>query len=467
MATVPAVAEPAARPAPVSITGRGPGGGGWRRGLAVGAFMGPALLFLGAIVGYPTVATIIASFFNKTTTTFVGLDNYRTVFGTSDILVAVRNNAIWVIVFPFLVTFTGLVFAVLTERIRWATAFKAVVFMPMAISLFATGVIWRIVYETDPHRGVINSMVGTVADAINPPGSYALPNIKPISGLSQRSDGSMVSTATVHPDGTVKLGLTGISPTDIPPGATSASEPATVQGGVAGVVWRDFSPGGHVGVVDSGEKGLPAMRIDLLRGDGSTAATTASGADGRFVFRDVGSGSYRVAVAASNFRAPFGGVAWLGAQSLTPADRLGGTARTLLTVPLVDIAAIVAMLWMWGGFAMVVIGAGLAALNREVLEAAKIDGASEWQTFRHVTFPLLLPVLIVVFVTMIINVLKIFDIILSLVPESSQREANVIAVQMWNSAFTASDYGVGSALATFLFVLVVPVIVVNVRRIRG
>ena len=137
-------------------------------------------------------------------------------------------------------------------------------------------------------------------------------------------------------------------------------------------------------------------------------------------------------------------------------------------MPLADLAAIMAMLWMWSGFAMVIIGAGLAALNREVLEAARMDGATELQTFRHVTLPLLRPVLIVVFITMIINVLKIFDIILSLVPDSSQQQANVIALEMWRSGFTGvAGKGLGSALAVFLFVLVIPVIVLNMRRIRG
>ncbi|MBJ7593519.1 MAG: sugar ABC transporter permease, partial [Candidatus Dormibacteraeota bacterium] len=85
----------------------------------------------------------------------------------------------------------------------------------------------------------------------------------------------------------------------------------------------------------------------------------------------------------------------------------------------------------------------------------------------HVTFPLLRPVLIVVFITMIINVLKIFDIILSLVPESSQQQTNVIALDMWRRAFQSFQPGLGSALAVVLFVLVIPVIAINVRRIRG
>ena len=116
---------------------------------------------------------------------------------------------------------------------------------------------------------------------------------------------------------------------------------------------------------------------------------------------------------------------------------------------------------------MVVIGAGLAAISREVLEAARTDGASEWQVFRRITVPMLAPVLSVVFITMLINVLKVFDIVISIAPGSTQSDAAVIAVQMWRQSFGGvNDFGLGSAIAVFLFILVVPVLLLNVRRFR-
>ena len=116
---------------------------------------------------------------------------------------------------------------------------------------------------------------------------------------------------------------------------------------------------------------------------------------------------------------------------------------------------------------MVVVAAGLAAMPRDVLEAARTDGASEWQVFRRVTVPLLAPVLIVVLVTMVINVLKVFDLVIALAPESTQQNANVIALAMWRTAFGGvNDFGTGSAIAVFLFVLVVPVLMLNIRRFR-
>ena len=116
---------------------------------------------------------------------------------------------------------------------------------------------------------------------------------------------------------------------------------------------------------------------------------------------------------------------------------------------------------------MVLIGAGLAAIPREVLEASRVEGANEWQVFRRVTVPLLAPVISVVLVTLVINVLKIFDLVLVIAPGSSQRTANVIALQMWKTAFGVRDFGVGSALAIFLFVLVIPAMAFNIRRFRA
>ena len=106
-------------------------------------FLAPALIVLGIWIVYPAVYTIIRSFFGQTgyLGTWVGFDNYKRLFTTSTLTTAIKNNAIWVAVVPAFVTAMGLIFAVLTERVRWAVAFKTAVFLPMAISAFATGVI--------------------------------------------------------------------------------------------------------------------------------------------------------------------------------------------------------------------------------------------------------------------------------------------------------------------------------------
>jgi alpha-glucoside transport system permease protein len=235
----------------------------------------------------------------------------------------------------------------------------------------------------------------------------------------------------------------------VPAGAKQAVLPTSTQGQIVGVVWKDFKPGGGTpGKVEQGEPGLPGVSVELRSSEGKTIQSATTADDGGFAFTDVPPGTYKTAVAASTFKAPWSGFAWLGPGLITPA-------------------LLIAYIWIWAGFSMVVIGAGLAAMPREVLEAARTDGATEWQTFRRVTVPLLAPVLSVVFITMIINVLKVFDIVLSLAPESSQSQASVIALAMWRTSFGGvNDFGTGSAIAVVLFLLVIPVLAINIRRFK-
>ncbi|MBO0518233.1 sugar ABC transporter permease, partial [Streptomyces beijiangensis] len=110
---------------------------------------------------------------------------------------------------------------------------------------------------------------------------------------------------------------------------------------------------------------------------------------------------------------------------------------------------------------------GSRGCRATLLEAARVDGASEWQVFRKVTVPLLAPVLAVVLVTLMINVLKIFDLVYIIAPGATQKDANVLALQLYLSSFGGgANQGVGSAIAVILLLLVVPVMVMNVRRLR-
>ena len=102
-----------------------------RRWLVAAAFLAPAAFFLLVWIVYPTIYTIWRSFFDRTGNRFVGFDNYRRLFSSDTVRTAIENNAIWVAVVPALITAIGLIFAVLTERIRWSVAFKTIVFMPM------------------------------------------------------------------------------------------------------------------------------------------------------------------------------------------------------------------------------------------------------------------------------------------------------------------------------------------------
>lgn len=403
-------------------------------------FVAPALLVLLALVAYPIVNTVWLSLFNADGSKFVGLGNYTEMFTSPDTRRAIINNAIWVVVAPVLVTAIGLVCAVLTEKVKMGTAFKAVLFMPMAISFLAAGVTFRLVYDENPDRGVLNAVVVSVHDAFAPPSVYYGVTPREDAGLSV-VDGAVVSS-------TGRIPLVGLPVDRIPSDALPAADPLPSDG-LSGTVWLDFTRGGGgtPGVIDTTEPGLPGILVHAIK-DGQVVASTTTDAHGRYAFPSLPPSGYSMSLDASNFTEPFAGATWLGPTLVTPS-------------------IIVAYIWIWAGFAMVLIAAGLASIPREALEAAKVDGANEWQVFRLVTVPLLRPVLAVVLVTMIINVLKIFDLVLVLSPDSSQDEANVVALEMYRVSFGGDlNFGLGSALGVLLFLLVLPAMLFNIRKLR-
>ncbi len=428
--------------------GQGEEAGFFQRHGVTLVFLLPALALLGVWIVYPTIRTIVRSFYDRGGDEFIGLDNYRTLFTDDTLLTAIKNNMLWLLVVPFFVTAVGLVFAVLLERIRFSVAFKVVVFMPMAISLFAAGVIWRLMYEKDPSQGSVNAAIAVVADAVSPPGvlAAAQPSTE---AISTDAGGALVLEQPVEPGGVARLGLTGIRASDVPDDAVQAVVPEALSGGINGVVWRDFTPGGGTpGQVDVEELGLPGVTVELRGAESGPVAQETTEPDGTFAFEDVEPGTYEVAIGATTFRESYAGASWLGQSLITPAIMM-------------------AYVWVWAGFAMVVIAAGLAAIPRDLLEAARTDGATEWQVFRRVTIPLLMPVIAVVFITMLIYVLKVFDIVIAIAPGSVQDDANVIALAMWRTSFGGvNDFGLGAAIAVFLFLLVIPILALNIRRFR-
>ena len=410
-------------------------------------FLAPAAIFIGALVIYPLVDTIAQSFQNDARQ-FIGGDNYQEIVQNERIKTAIKNTFIWVVIAPALVTGFGVIVAVLVERVRYSTAIKLILFMPFAISGLAAGVLWRITYDPEPQRGLINASIAGFSKLFDAPGQYQEARPLPDSNLKAQG-GGFVSDDTVSPGDTAELGLVNILDAAVPSNANDAQPVEPSSDAIRVLVWRDFKPGGgKPGEVESGEPALPGTEVQLISSSGEIVTSGVTNDDGVVEFSDVeGEPPYNVGLGASNFDTGFEGIAWLGPSLVTPA---------LMAI------------FFWGsvGFAVVVIGGGLAALPRDLLEAARVDGANEWQVFRRITLPLLRPVLGVVFISMSINVLKMFDIIWVTAPGGSQAAANVIAVEMFRTAFTERNFGVGAAVACLLFVLVIPIMVLNLRQFR-
>jgi len=269
----------------------------------------PAFLLLGAFLIYPAVNTIVLGFMNANSTKFVGFANFASIFTDPNMLVVLRNNLLWLVVFTLVTVTLGLLIAVLSDRVKYESVTKAVIFLPMAISFVAAGVIWKFMYQFQP-----------------------------------------AGTAQV---GTVNAFLTGIDP--------------------------HFPP-----------------------------------------------------------------QAWLFNKSEN------------------NWALIIVGIWMWTGFAMVILSAGLKGIPDTLIEAARMDGANELQIFFQVTMPLLRPTLTVVATTLIINVLKIFDIVY--VMTNGNLGTEVIANRMYKEMFNYQNFGRASAIAVILLVAIIPVMVLNIKR---
>lgn len=275
-------------------------------------FVGPALVILSVFLVYPAVNTTVLSFKDATSSSFVGLDNYKFVFTDPAMLRSIRNTVGWVIIIPLFTVGVGLAFATLVDRLRRgeATA-KSLIFLPMAISFVGASIVWRFVYS--------------------------------------------------------------------------------------------FRPEGF------------GNQIGLLNG-----------------------------ILVSLNKQP---VAWLQ------------------DAPWNNLLLMVVMVWLQTGFAMVILSAAIKAVPDDILEAARIDGAREFQVFWRVVVPSIMSTIVVVTTTMVINAMKIFDIIW--VMTNGQNGTEVIAERMLRWFFKFNDNGKGAAIAVVLFVAVIPIMVLNVRRFRA
>jgi len=149
--------------------------------------------------------------------------------------------------------------------------------------------------------------------------------------------------------------------------------------------------------------------------------------------------------------APFtnGGLSWLGNTSL------------------VNGSLIAAGIWGSVGFATVILSAALKSISSEILEAARVDGANERQVFFRIILPMVSLPMSVLAVTLIVNVVKLFDLIYVLTGGGPGTSSRVIAFTMYQDSIPGGQFGRGAAIAVIMLLLLVPVMVYNVRRFRS
>lgn len=145
--------------------------------------------------------------------------------------------------------------------------------------------------------------------------------------------------------------------------------------------------------------------------------------------------------------------------------KLGGEPVAWLSTPTINtFALIVVGVWIWTGFCMTILSASLKAVPTDILEAARVDGASEWTIFWKVMLPIIMPTVVVVITTMVINVLKVFDIVYVMTGGNFGTE--VMANRMYTEMYKRFHVGRGTAIAVVLIVVIIPFIIINIRRFR-
>jgi alpha-glucoside transport system permease protein len=136
----------------------------------------------------------------------------------------------------------------------------------------------------------------------------------------------------------------------------------------------------------------------------------------------------------------------------------------LTVFPLNNFLLMVVLIWIQVGFATVVLSAALKGVPTEIIEAARIDGATPAEIFWNVTVPSIRSAIIVVLITVFIATLKLFDIVRAMT--GGHQRTDVLAHNMWDQAFRLGNDGRGATMAVLLFLLVVPVVIYQVRNVR-
>jgi alpha-glucoside transport system permease protein len=142
-----------------------------------------------------------------------------------------------------------------------------------------------------------------------------------------------------------------------------------------------------------------------------------------------------------------------------------GQPQTWLTIPFWNsILLMIVLIWIQTGFAMVILSAALRGIPEETVEAAIVDGANPFQVFFKIKMPQIAGTIVVVWTTITLTVLKVFDIVFAMT--NGQWETQVLANYMFDKLFRANDWGVGSAAAIVIMLLVTPILVWNVYNVR-
>ncbi len=142
---------------------------------------------------------------------------------------------------------------------------------------------------------------------------------------------------------------------------------------------------------------------------------------------------------------------------------LGGKAISFITTPILNTYMLIIVgIWIWTGFCMTILSSALKSVPVEIIEASRVDGATEWRVFINIIIPIIMPTILVVITTMVINVLKLFDLVY--VMTGGNFQTDVIANRMYTEMYINFNMGRGTAVAVILVIAIIPFIYMNIKR---
>ncbi len=379
-------------------------------------------------LGSPSMGPLVAGLM------FVAFAVFTTVRGT------IINNLWWVVVVTLFSTSLGLLIAVLADDVKFEKVAKSMIFMPMAISLVGASVIWRFVYvardSSKEQTGVLNAMWV---------------------GLGRLSTGQSVA-ATVF---VFAVGLTGLA---------VLLRSIAARNFITAIVAIVATPLLII-AVDAVWEALSGDVQKYVIGAILTATFVALLV---YAGRTISRGEYGPAVVPGIASLLLGWFLWRywgvtgggvgGFKTSTAGNVVGDPINFIQTSPYNNVFLMIVLIWIQTGFAMVILSAAIKAVPEDIIEAASVDGATTSQTFWRVTLPQIAPTIGVVVTTIIVLVMKVFDIVK--VMTNGNFGTQVLANDMYFQAFQSQNFGRGAALAMLIFFSVFPIMVFNIRQMQ-
>ena len=405
-------------------------------------FVGPALLVVGFFLFYPTIVTTYTSFLGNVSMqgvfpsgNFVGLENYITIFNSAETLIAFRNTFLWLVVMTAFTVGFGLILAVLLDKVKYESIAKSTIFMPMAVSFTAASVIWKFVYAYRPpgfvQIGLLNGLMTAIGDfAAQPAVNRTLDILFIVFGII-----SLI------------LALLALSK-----GMWSAIR-----------TWKEERQVTWIGsAVTTGFLILAAWYALGFFGNGDGSSAVGIAGQILLIVGMIALGA--AALRDSDFGTPLmGSLVLLGIVDFILSNVGFEPVAWLLQRPWANNLALIVMgIWVWTGFAMVMLSAAYKGIPQEMLEAARVDGANELQVFWNVTIPYMKSTIIATTTTIVIFTLKIFDFVW--VTTNGEYGTDVLASLMIRKMYSFYNYESASALAVVLFILIIPFVIINIRR---